>query len=51
MRDGGASVAEIVERTGWKKNSVHAALSTLRKRGSPIEINQCGGEWRYRIVR
>lgn len=35
-RSGGASVAEMVEQTGWQPASVRALLSTLRSSGFDI---------------
>lgn len=41
-RDGGASIREIVEATGWQANTVHSALTTLRKGGRQISVEQMG---------
>lgn len=49
-RDGGATIRELVEVTGWKPNTVHAALSTLRFSGHQITVEQAGEERRYRII-
>lgn len=50
-RGEGASVAEIVEVTGWQAHSVRAALSGLRKRGVVIErIGRDGRACRHRAV-
>nr|WP_100212961.1 DUF3489 domain-containing protein [Sphingobium chlorophenolicum] len=46
-RDSGASIRELVEGTGWKANTVHAALSTLRTSGRHIVVEQVGTERRY----
>jgi DNA-binding IclR family transcriptional regulator len=48
-RPGGASILELVDATGWKRNTVHAALTTLRKQGFEVavEVRPSGG--RYRI--
>lgn len=48
-RDGGATIRELVGLTGWKPNTVHAALSTLRFSGCRIAVEQAGEERRYRI--
>lgn len=49
-RDSGATIRELVEVTGWKPNTVHAALSTLRYSGRRIAVEQAGEERRYRIT-
>ena len=49
-RNGGASIAELVAEMGWKANSVHSALSTLRRQGSKIAIQQDSGVKRYRML-
>ncbi|PPB81350.1 uncharacterized protein DUF3489 [Albidovulum inexpectatum] len=36
-RPAGASLAALCKATGWQAHSVRAALSTLRKKGLPIE--------------
>lgn len=49
-RKDGASIAELVAEMGWKANSVHSALSTLRCQGSKIAIQQDSGVKRYRML-
>lgn len=49
-RDRGATIREIVNQTGWKANTVHSALSTLRTSGRDIAVEDVGGERRYRLV-
>lgn len=49
-RMSGATIGELVEETGWKANTVHAALSTLRTRGRQITVEHAGGVKRYRIM-
>ncbi|WP_187335329.1 DUF3489 domain-containing protein [Novosphingopyxis iocasae] len=49
-REGGASIKEIVDLTGWKANSVHSALSTLRASGRIIVVEQVEQERRYRLA-
>lgn len=49
-RDGGATIRELVAVTGWKHNTVHAALSTLRFSGRRIAVEQAEEERRYRIT-
>ena len=46
----GATISELVEETGWKANTVHAALSTLRTSGLQIAVEHVGGVRRYRIA-
>ena len=48
-RAGGASIRELADSTGWKPNTVHSALSTLRTSGCPIHVEQLAGEKRYQI--
>ena len=48
-RDRGATIREIVELTGWKANTVHSALSTLRTSGRSIAVEDVDGERRYRL--
>lgn len=36
QRPDGASIPELASATGWKPNTVHAALSTMRKMGHEI---------------
>jgi len=46
----GATIQELVEETGWKANTVHAALSTLRTSGRQIAVEHAGSIRRYRIT-
>ena len=50
QRDGGASLAEIVEATGWLPHTARAALTGLRKKGNAIERTSIAGESRYQIA-
>lgn len=50
QRDSGASLAELVEATGWLPHTARAALTGLRKKGHAIERTSVDGETRYRIV-
>lgn len=45
----GASLAEIMELTGWLAHSTRAAMSGLRKKGHAIERTQAEGSSVYRI--
>jgi hypothetical protein len=49
-QDGGASLADIVEATGWQPHTTRAALTGLRKKGHAIERFRSDEETRYRIV-
>ncbi|GAC1577667.1 MAG: hypothetical protein NVS3B5_09870 [Sphingomicrobium sp.] len=49
-REGGASLAVIVEATGWLPHTTRAALTGLRKKGHAIERFRCDEETRYRIA-
>lgn len=48
-RSSGASSRELAASTGWKSNTVHSALSTLRASGVRITVEAANGENRYRI--
>ncbi len=45
----GANICELTEATGWKSNTVHSALSTLRASGYQIFVEEAAGEKRYQI--
>ncbi len=46
-RDEGASIDEIVERTGWLTHTARAAITGLRKRGHDIGLRKGEGGSRY----
>ena len=48
-RDEGATLAEIVEATGWLKHTSSAALTGLRKKGHAITRDKRGDETCYFI--
>jgi len=50
-RDEGATLAEIVEATGWLKHTSSAALTGLRKKGHGITRDKRGDETCYFIRR
>ena len=51
-RDGGASIAEMVEATGWQQHSVRGAMAgSLKKRGLAISSEKIEGVRRYRAER
>lgn len=49
-RDGGASLAELVEATAWLPHTTRAALTGLRKRGLAVTSEKVEGTTRYQIV-
>lgn len=49
-REGGATLDELVEVTGWLHHSARAALTGLRKKGHAIERAKIDGISRYAIV-
>lgn len=49
-RPDGATIRELIEGTGWRANTVHSALVTLRKRGWQISVEQKATEKRYQIT-
>ena len=52
VRDGGASIAEMVEATGWQQHSVRGAMAgALKKRGLVIASEKVDGIRRYRASR
>lgn len=50
-RERGSTIREIVDKTGWKANTVHSALSTLRAKGRDITAENIDGERRYKLSR
>ncbi len=46
----GATIREMTEGTGWRANTVHSALVTLRKRGWQISVEKTAAERRYQIT-
>ncbi|WP_057883339.1 DUF3489 domain-containing protein [Tsuneonella troitsensis] len=49
VRDGGASIAEIMLATAWQQHSVRGAMAgALRKRGLAITSEKIDGTRRYR---
>lgn len=49
-REQGATLAEMVEATGWQPHTTRAALTGLRKKGHAIERDQREGVTCYRIA-
>lgn len=50
MRASGATIRELVEETGWKANTVHSALATLRNSGSIIVVDFSEDQRRYHLT-
>ncbi len=51
-RESGASIAEMMEQTGWQQHSVRGAMAgALKKRGLSITSDKVGGSRRYRATR
>ena len=49
MRKNGASIAEMMEASGWQQHSVRGAMAgALKKRGLTITSEKLGGTRRYR---
>ena len=49
LAPGGASIAEIMEATGWQQHSVRGAMAgALKKRGLTITSDKVDGTQRYR---
>lgn len=48
--NGGASLAELVDATGWQPHSVRAAMTGLRKQGLTIEKTPVDGVTRFAII-
>ena len=49
-REGGASLAEITEPTGWQPHSARAVLTGFRKKGYSIEKAKTDGVTRWSIA-
>ena len=49
LRKNGASIAEMMQATGWQQHSVRGALAgSLKKRGLVITSDKADGTRRYR---
>jgi len=52
LREQGATIAEMVEATGWQQHSVRGAMAgALKKRGLTITSQKTDGTRRYRAER
>jgi hypothetical protein len=49
-RDQGATLAELIEATGWLPHTTRAALTGLKKKGVTLEKSKRGDATCYRIV-
>lgn len=49
-REGGASIAEITDATGWLPHTTRAMLTGLRKKGFSLEKQKVEGTTRYSIT-
>ena len=49
-RTAGATIEELVDATGWRKHSVHSALSRLRSAGFAIRLELTVGRKAYRLA-
>ena len=50
-REGGASIAEMVEATGWQQHSIRGVMAgALKKRGLTITSEKVDGVRRYHAV-
>ena len=49
-REGGASLADITEATGWQPHSARAVLTGFRKKGYAIEKAKTDGVTRWSIT-
>lgn len=49
-RDGGATLDEIVDATGWLRHSARAVFTGLRRKGYAVEKQKVDGSTRYTIT-
>lgn len=49
-RSGGATLAELVQATGWLPHTTRAALTGLKKKGHTIERTKTDGLSRYTLA-
>ena len=49
-RTAGATIEALVDATGWRKHSVHGALSRLRSAGFAIRLELTVGRKAYRLA-
>ena len=51
QRSEGATLAELIEATGWLPHTTRAALTGVRKKGHAVEKSKRGKETCYRILK
>ena len=49
-REGGATIDEVVNATGWQPHSARAALTGLRKKGFALARTRADGVTRYAVT-
>ena len=50
QREGGTTLEEMVQATGWLPHTTRAALTGIRKKGHDVVRSKVDGETRYAIV-
>lgn len=50
QREGGATLADLIDATGWLPHTTRAALTGLRKKGHAIERGSRDGTTFYRVA-
>lgn len=50
QREGGATIDEVVDATGWQPHSARAALTGLRKKGFALDRTRADGVTRYAVT-
>lgn len=50
LRDEGATIAQMIDATGWLAHTVRAALTGLKKKGYGVDSDKVGGIRTYRAV-
>lgn len=50
-RPDGATIHELAAATGWKRNTVHSALATIRRQGLDVASDPGEGGRRYTLKR
>ena len=50
QREGGTTLEQMVEATGWQPHTTRAAMTGLRKKGHSIVRSKVGSETRYTLA-
>lgn len=50
IRDEGATIAQMMDATGWLPHTLRAALTGLKKKGFAVDSDKVGGIRTYRAV-